>query len=269
MTETFKLNIGNAEFAVERAGKGKSLIFLHAGVADRRMWHYQIAKLSDSYQTIAYSRRGFGETITADEAFSHVEDLRKLLDKLGISTVSLVGCSQGGRIAIDFTLAYPQRVNKLVLISTAVSGAPEPETFAPEIQVRMDALEEAEEINDLASVNQIEANLWLEGATSSEGRVSGTLRKLFLDMNGIALRIPELIQEIEPNNAYERLSELLLPVLVIWGELDFPHIKERCQYIVDTIADAMGEEIPGTAHLPNLEKPKIINKLLRDCLGYE
>ncbi|MGB3761153.1 MAG: alpha/beta hydrolase [Rivularia sp. (in: cyanobacteria)] len=267
MTETFKLNIGSAEFAVERAGKGKPLIFLHAGVVDRRMWRYQIAKLSDSYQRVAYSRRGFDETITADEAFSHVEDLRKILDKLEISTVSLVGCSQGGRIAIDFTLAYPQRVNKLVLISTAVSGAPEPETFAPEIQVRMDALEEAEEINDLASVNEIEANLWLDGATSAKGRVSRALRELFLDMNGIALRMPELTQEIEPNNAYGRLAQLSLPVFVIWGELDFEHIKERCKYIVDTIPDACGEEIPGTAHLPNLEKPEIINKLLGEFLN--
>ncbi|MEO1373402.1 MAG: hypothetical protein AAFW70_03565 [Cyanobacteria bacterium J06635_10] len=51
------------------------------------------------------------------------------------------------------------------------------------------------------------------------------------------------------------------------GELDFPHIKQRCEYLVKTIPDAWGEEIPGTAHLPNLEQPHIINKLLRDFLG--
>ena len=93
-------------------------------------------------------------------------------------------------------------------------------------------------LNDLARVNAIEANLWLDGATSSQGRVSGALRELFLDMNGIALRMPELTQEIQSNNAYESLSDLLLPVLVIWGELDFPHIKQRSKYIVDTIPDA-------------------------------
>jgi pimeloyl-ACP methyl ester carboxylesterase len=260
MTETFKLNIGSAELACDRSGKGKPLIFLHAGVGDRRMWRYQMVDLSDSYQVVACDRRGFGETITADKAFSQVEDLRKLLDKLRISTVSLVGCSQGGRIAIDFTLTYPQRVTKLILISSAVSGA-------PEIQPRFDALEEAEEINDLARVNAIEANLWLDGATSAKGRVSGAVRELFLDMNGIALRMPELTQEIEPSNAYERLTELSLPVLVIWGELDFPYIKQRCKYIVDTIPNAKGEEILNTAHLPNLEKPEIINKLLGDFLA--
>jgi len=263
MTETFQLKIGNAELAVERSGEGKPLIFLHAGVADTRMWQYQIAELRDSYQAVAYDRRGFGETKTVDEAFSNIEDLREVLDQLGISTVSLVGCSQGGRVAIDFTFTYPQRVTSLVLISPAVSGNPAPEVFATEIQARIDALDEAEETNDLTRVNQIEANLWLDGATSPHGRVSGALRELFLDMNGIALEMPELTQEIEPSNAYERLSDLSLPVLVIWGELDFPHIKQRCQYIVNTISTARGKEIPGTAHLPNLEKPEIINKLLQ------
>lgn len=266
MTEPFKLKIGQAELAGERSGRGKPLIFLHAGVADKRMWRHQIAELSDSYQAIAYDRRGFGETITADEAFSHVEDLRAVLDQLKIAPVSCIGCSQGGRIAIDFTLAYPQRVTALVLLAPAVSGAPVPETFTPDIQARIAALDEADEADDLERVNAIEANLWLDGPSSPAGRVGGALRDLFLDMNGIALRMPGLTQEIEPAPAYERLADLSLPVLVIWGELDFPHVKECCRYLVDTIPSAGGKEIPGTAHLLNLEQPETINELLRDFL---
>jgi len=266
MTESFIVKIGNAQLAGERSGQGKSLIFLHAGVADKRMWRHQIAALSDSYQAVAYDRRGFGETIATDEAFSHVEDLRAGLDQLEIATVSFVGCSQGGRVAIDFTLAYPQRVTALVVIAPAVSGAPAPETFTPDIQARIAALDEAEEANDLERVNAIEANLWLDGPSSPVGRVGGALRDLFLDMNGIALGMPDLMNEIEPAPAYERLAELSLPVLVIWGDLDFPHVKERCRYLVDTIPSARGKEIPGTAHLLNLEQPEMINELLRDFL---
>ncbi|MEO1400659.1 MAG: alpha/beta fold hydrolase [Cyanobacteria bacterium J06635_1] len=115
------------------------MLLLHAGVADRHMWRHQIADLSDQYHTIAYDRRGFGETIAPDEAFSHVEDLREVLEHLGISAVALIGCSQGERIAIDFALTYPQRVTALGLIAPAVSGAPAPEDFPTEIQTRMDA----------------------------------------------------------------------------------------------------------------------------------
>ena len=267
MVEELKFEIGSAQLAGERSGEGKLLIFLHAGVADKRMWRYQIAELSDRYQTVAYDRRGFGATITTDEAFSHVEDLKEVLNQLDSSSVSLIGCSQGGRIALDFALAYPQRVNMIVLISPAVSGAPAPETVPTDIELRLKALDEAEEANDLDRVNAIEANLWLDGPTSPTGRVDDELRDLFLDMNSIALRMPELTKELEPPSAYERVSDLRLPALVIWGELDFPHIKERCRQLVDSMSAAAGREIIGTAHLPNLEQPDRINELLRDFLG--
>jgi pimeloyl-ACP methyl ester carboxylesterase len=224
MAETVQFEIGAAQLVGERAGAGQTVLFLHAGVADRRMWRAQIAELSDHYQTVAYDRRGFGATRTADEAFSHVEDLRAVLDQLGSSTVALVGCSQGGRIAIDFTLAYPQRVNRLVLIAPAISGAPAPEAFPENIQVRLDALDEAEAANDLERINMLEANLWLDGPASPAGRVAGELRDLFLDMNGIALGMPPLTQELEPAAAYARLSDLRAPVLVIWGNWIF-HIS--------------------------------------------
>ena len=266
MTETVYFEIGSAKVVGERAGAGQLLVFLHAGVADRRMWRAQIAEHSDHYQAVAYDRRGFGATRSADEVFSHVEDLRAVLDQLSSSSVALVGCSQGGRIAIDFALAYPQRVNRLVLIAPAISGAPAPETFPDDIQVQLEALDEAEAANDLGRVNALEANLWLDGPTSPSGRVAGEVRDLFLDMNETALRAPALTQELESPAAYARVSELTSPVLVIWGELDFPHIKERCRRLVGTIAAAKGIELPGAAHLPSLEQPAMINKLLREFL---
>ena len=267
MTQIFKAKAGNAQLMGEHTGEGHSLVLLHAGVADRRMWRGQIADLSDSYHVIAYDRRGFGETTTPDEAFAHLEDLGRVLEQQGITKVSLIGCSQGGRIAIDFTLAHPQIVTKLVLIAPAISGAPTPEVFSTDIQKHIVALEEAEVANDIARVNEIEAHLWLDGPTSPDRRVEGELRELFLDMNGIALRMPELTQEIEPLSAYERVADVRVPTLVISGELDFPSIREHGQYLVDRIPSAKGVDIQSTAHLPNFEKPQVVNKLLRDFLS--
>ncbi|MDJ0754547.1 MAG: alpha/beta hydrolase [Ardenticatenaceae bacterium] len=266
MTEHIIFEIGGARVFSERSGEGETVVFLHAGVADRRMWRDQMAAFSGRYETVAYDRRGFGKTVTEDEPFSHVQDLRAVLDQLGRSTASLVGCSQGGRIALDFALAYPERVRKLVLIATAISGAPPPETIPAEIEERLIELDEADTAGDLKRLNELEARLWLDGPTSVTGRVKGELRDLFLDMNGIALRLPELTQEIEPVSAYERLAEVQIPVLVIWGALDFPHLRERCQHLVEKIPAAEGAEIPDTAHLPNLEQPEIVNRLLADFL---
>ena len=266
MTEKFQIQIGSAHLAGEHGGQGESMIFLHAGVADRRMWQDQMAEFCHTHQVIAYDRRGFGETTAEDELFSHVEDLRAILDHFGIAAATLIGCSQGGRIAIDFALAYPQQVNRLVLLAPAISGAPALETIQPEIEALLVALDEAEEADDLVLVNEIEAHLWLDGPTSPAGRVQGPLRELFLDMNGIALGMDDLDLEIEPDAAYDRLIELESPTLVIWGSLDFPHVQERCRRLVDVVRDVRGEEIPGVAHLVNLEQPKRVNELLHDFL---
>lgn len=267
MPEKFTVIIGQAKLCGEKNGEGEPLIFLHAGVADRRMWRSQMAELGDNFLTVAYDRRGFGETETADEAFSHAEDLRALLDQLNISKASLAGCSQGGRVAIDFALAYPQRIGKVVLIASAVSGAPAPTSLPPGVEALENELDEAEEAGDLQRVNEIEAQFWLDGPTSPAGRVAGGVRDLFLDMNGIALAMPDLEQEIEPASAYERLSDLSMPVLVLWGDLDFPHLQQRCRYLAKIIPGARGGEIPGTAHLPNLEQPDAVNELLCSFLG--
>ena len=266
MSNVFKIKIDSALINGEQNGSGKPVVFLHAGVADRRMWRPQIDVLQNTHHTVAYDMRGFGETTSPDEPYTNVQDLKQLLEQLELQKVILVGCSQGGRLAIDFSLAYPDQVEKLVLIAPAVSGAPAPETFPAVIEKKLDALDEADENDDLDQINEIEAQLWLDGPASEAGRVSGPLRDLFLDMNGIALNMPDLDQEIDPPSAYEQVSQLTQPTLVLWGDLDFPHVQDRCRYLVDSIPNATGQEISGTAHLPNLEQPELVNQLLADFI---
>jgi len=267
MSEVFNIKVGQANIAGESHGVGNGIVFLHAGVADRRMWKPQIDKFKANSRVVAYDRRGFGQTTAPDEPFSNTQDLENVLDDLGLDKVTLVGGSQGGRNAIDFALAFPERVSNLVLIAPAVSGAPPPDSYPAEILALGDRLDEAEEADDLDRVNEIEAQMWLDGPMSQAGRVSGPLRDLFLDMNGIALKMPDLDQEIEPDTAYERVNELTVPTLVLWGDLDFPHIQDRCHYLVESIPAATGQPITGTAHLPNLEEPELVNSLIRKFLN--
>lgn len=267
MSREFTINSGGAQLHGQETGQGTAIVFLHAGVADRRMWSAQMAALGDTHRAVAFDMRGFGQTTTADESFSRVEDLRAVLDRLGIEQAALVGCSQGGLVALDFALAYPQRVTALMLIAPAVSGAPPPEGFPPELEGRLEALDAADEAGDLQTVNELEACLWLDGPLEHASRVGGAARELFLDMNGIALAHPPLTQERKTESpAYGRLPELDLPLLVLWGDLDFPHIRARCEEIVARVRGAQGAVIPGTAHLPNMEEPAIVNHLLRSFL---
>ncbi len=263
---TFALAAGRAQLCVCEAGSGEGLVCLHAGVADRRMWLAQQQALQDRWRVVAYDRRGFGQTHGAPETFSHVGDLIALLDGLRLERAVLMGCSQGGRIAIDTALDHPQRVRALVLVAAAISGAPAIGEFSPALQARVDALEAAEARGDIDAVNELEAQFWLDGPDQPTGRVGGAVRELFLSMNGIALRAPSPGEALEPASAWDRLHELRVPTLAVWGAFDFQHLQGSMARLVAQVPGAVGERIEGTAHLPNLEQPGRFEVVVRRFL---
>ncbi|MBE0612722.1 MAG: alpha/beta fold hydrolase [Burkholderiales bacterium] len=87
------------------------------------MWRFQVSELSKHYRVICYDNRGAGRTSAPDTPYSMAgmaEDLAALMDQLRIDSAHLVGWSMGGVIAQAFAVARPERVRKLVLISTFV-----------------------------------------------------------------------------------------------------------------------------------------------------
>ena len=181
----------------------------------------------------------------------------------------LVGSSAGGRVALDATLTFPERVAGLVLLAPAIGGAPGIEAD-PETE-RLDALIDAAiESGDLDEANRLEAWLWLDGPAGPEGRVGGPVRDLFLDMNAIALRSEAESAGGNGNDdidAWSRLGEIRVPVTVAWGELDIDMLNQRCQQIVDRLPSATGRALPEVAHLPYLEDPELIADLIRRAVA--
>ncbi|MGH2399453.1 MAG: alpha/beta fold hydrolase, partial [bacterium] len=95
-SDTGFLSVPGAQLYYEVAGAGDSLVFIHAGVADSRMWDEQFAVFSQRHRVVRYDTRGFGRSKTEDVEFSNHEDLRDLLDHLEIEKASLVGASRAG-----------------------------------------------------------------------------------------------------------------------------------------------------------------------------
>jgi pimeloyl-ACP methyl ester carboxylesterase len=254
--------VDGATLAAKAMGEGPPVAFLHANVADSRMWQGQMEAVATIARAIAHDRRGFGGTRAGRAPFSPVSDLLAVLDALGgTGPAILVGCSQGGRIAIEAALRHPDRVRGLVLVAPSVGGAPEP-VHPPAIASLLAAQAAAEREGDLDRVNAIKARLWLDGPLAGEGRVAGAVRDLFLDMNGIALRSLPAAPSLDAAPAWHRLAELRVPALVVWGDLDFPHIQDRCRHMVAAMPDARGAVLAGTAHLPGLEQPAALTALL-------
>lgn len=227
-----------------------------------------IPELSRSASVYAYDRRGFGESLAGDKPFTHLEDLEELMNQLDIESAWLVGSSAGGKLALNAALEMPHRVEGLVLVSTAVSGAPPWDDADVDRQTEEidELITQADERGDLEEVNRWEVRLWLDGPREYEGRVSGPVRKLVTEMNAIALSnfIPESVDQAA--GAWSRLGELSMPVSVSCGKLDATHIIRRNQVIAARIPGARYTALDGVAHLPYLENSSAISSLILEFL---
>lgn len=250
--------IGNATIHYEVVGQGSPLVLLHAGIADSRMWAGQLESFSQRYQVITYDMRGFGQTVPVPESYSQHEDLAALLAQLGIEKATLVGCSNGGRIAINFALAYPERTTALVLVNPAVEGFKFSGT-PPAITAQIDA---AGDEGDLDTVAELEVQLWVDGLYRQPDQVDPAIRDLVRQMNRHALindlnPIGEEADFLPP--AVDRLAELALPILLVTGELDTPASLERAALIQQHAPQVRPVVMTNTAHLPNMERPAEFN----------
>ena len=260
---------GDWSLAATSCGQDPRLVFLHPGVGDRRCWRDVMAILASHHSGVAYDRRGFGDTPPANAPFANTDDLHAVLDACAARPAVLVGNSQGGRIAIDFALMHPERVERLVLIAPAISGAPDPDWDAELGHELVEAIEAAEEREDLDAVNRFEALIWLDGPAALEGRIGGPVRELFLAMNLVALEHESAPGPIEPPSAYEHLERLAMPVLVIVGAFDLPYQRAGARALAERLPKARFVELAGVAHLPQLEAPDILASVISEFVSSE
>jgi pimeloyl-ACP methyl ester carboxylesterase len=210
--------------------------------------------LADRHRCVAYDARGFGETTyERQDGWSAVDDAVAVLDAAGVDKAVVVGCSMGGGTSVELALARRDRVKALVLIGTAVGGAPYPELTDSQtisLDARVDAAEEAEDWDEL---NRLEAWMWLDGPTSPEGRVSGPTRDLFLEMNGIALRATDPGDKAKREDAWQSADTIDVPTLILVGRLDVEDIQAIDEQLATQLPDARFVHLDGVAHLPHFE----------------
>ena len=256
--------INGARIHYERSGAGFPVVFLHAGVADSRMWEPQVAAFEKHFDVIRPDQRGFGGSDLPPSPWSPLGDVLALMDELALKPVHLVGCSMGSSLAIDFALDHPARVSKLVLVGPGVSGAEFGQKY-PELWADVQAADDA---HDMVALNEAEANLWLDGPRRRPGHVDKRLRDLFLDMNGISLKHDQerAPRQAPDSPAVDRLHEITAPMLVVVGDEDVPPVFDAVELLMEQVKGARKAVIHDAAHLPNLEHSEEFNRMVLDFL---
>ncbi len=247
---------------------GPTILALHPGVGDSRVWQWCARDWADAgCRVIAYDRRGFGSTDFVTEEHDDLVDLLTVSKATDARPAVVVGNSLGGGLALDLALAHPDQVTALVLIAPSPSGYRYDDwpTSAAEA-VQDDLVAAAEAAGDLDLVNRLEVRYWLDGVDQPEGRVTGRARDLMLEMNGRALRAGPTGASAERVEAWDRLAELSVPVMVVVGEHDLPGIRRQGAEIVDAIPSARLVSLADSAHCPSLDDPAALSRVVLDFL---
>jgi pimeloyl-ACP methyl ester carboxylesterase len=263
------------ELGPDRAQTGPPLIFVHGLAGSWPNWLEQLPVLADKHRVIALDLPGFGHSPMPSEQISisgYARLLDRLMDALGIDAAAVVGNSMGGFISAELAIAFPQRVERLVLVSAAGISTYDHRGAARTVPV----LRRAERIlaaytawmaskSDTVARRPRLRDATLNVVTRHPSRLPAALAAEQLRGSGK----PGFMQALEANLNYdfhERLREIACPTLIVWGEDD--------RLIAARDAKVFGELIPGsrvvmyadTGHMAMLERPAAFNALLEDFL---
>ena len=234
------------------------VLLLHAGIADRRMWAPQVDALRAAGHTpIAPDLPGFGAEPLVPPSVDHVTFAAEHLDEPG----AVVGCSFGGRVALELAGARPELVRALVLVAPGLAST----DWSEETQALFAEEEELVEAGDLAGAAEQQARMWLApDADESVRALTAAMTQRSYDQQ---LPVDGQVEATWPEPSAEtRLAEIRVPTLVVTGSGDRPELHAVADLLVGELPDVRAEMIEGAGHLPSLERPDELSRLLLDFL---
>jgi 3-oxoadipate enol-lactonase len=252
--------VNGTKLYYETAGKGPAVALVHGGLVDSRQWDDQMKEFAQHHRVVRYDLRGFGRSAAAPQPFSHIEDLRALMDFLKIKRATVVGLSLGGIIAADFALEHPERVERLVLVGAGLRGDKQPPD-EDAVKAYVAAIKgNAEEFVNVTMKSGLYATV-REG-TPAYSRLRQMMLENFKALSTLApgfLKYPVL-------PTIERLGQIKAPTLVIIGGEDTQSLKNVADTLAAGIPGARKLVIPGASHHPPVERPNEFNKAVLSFL---
>jgi pimeloyl-ACP methyl ester carboxylesterase len=235
------------------AGSGPTVILLHGLGGSSQVWQFNIAALAEKYHVVVPDQIGFGKSdkpLVNYRIRTYVDFLDQFCKQLGIERASLVGNSMGGWIATAFTAAFPDRVDKLVLVDAAGYAPPkdlDTRTFYglnPTTREGMKVLVAKVFYNKLfltdAAIDQAIATRLAAGDGYTINSITASIIRGedFLD---------------------DAVKTIKRPTLIIWGRQDGLVPLAEGEHFNKDIAGSKLVVFDQCGHMPNVEKPAEFN----------
>jgi len=252
-------------FYREYGSGDRYLIILHGlfGMSDN--WAGLARKFSETHHVIVPDARNHGRSPHSPD-FSlelMVDDLNELFDKLAIKNMSLLGHSMGGRVAMNYTLAFPERVNRLIVADMSLRKG----KLRPEHKAILGAL-------SLVNLSNKKSYAEIEKALSrfvkNKRRLQFVLKNIIRSDEGFIWKLnPRAIVKNMGNIMPELVSDIRFynPSLFIrGGESDFILEKDK-PAIFEHFPKAEIKTIEGASHWLHADNPELFTRYVMDFLN--
>jgi 3-oxoadipate enol-lactonase len=254
--------VNGITLAYDVQGDGPWLVLCHSLGMNRQMWFGQVPAFAQRYRVLTYDARGHGESTKAPGPYSFellADDLHRLLEAEGVSSVAVVGLSLGGNTAQAFTAAHPEMVRALVLSDTTA-------WYGPEGAANWEARRKDLEQNGLAGITDFQTTRWFTDAFRA---AHPDVVQRFADW----LRADDVASYMETQRALgagdlrEAIARITCPTLVVVGEEDYAtplamaqdlHARIRCSELL---------VIEEARHLSPVEQPDRFSAVVLDFLS--
>jgi pimeloyl-ACP methyl ester carboxylesterase len=258
------------------AGSGPPVVLIHGMVNSSRHWEEVALRLADRYTVIAPDLIGHGDSAAVRGDYSigaHAASIRDMLAVIGIDRATIVGHSLGGGVAMQFFYQFPQRTERLVLVSSGGLG----HEVSP--LLRSAALPGVSGLIGLLAHRRVLDALWelgkrLRARGHSKGvYVQAVVRALRpLEQPGARAAFLHTLRSVidvhgQRVSAVDRLYLLgSMPTLVVWGERDHTIPLEHGRAMHEAVPHSHFETLPRAAHFPHLEDPEGLARVLGEFI---
>ncbi|HVN06954.1 MAG TPA: alpha/beta hydrolase [Bryobacteraceae bacterium] len=259
------VEIYGQKIVYEEAGAGPDVILLHGLGADRASWRTTVPALTAKYHVYVPDQVGFGQSdkpLIDYRVGTLVDFLNAFCRKLGIAKATLAGNSMGGWVAMDFALAHPDKVDRLVLVDNAGysskrTGAPPP---SREVLRALNpaTVAQEEQLLSLVFYNKSFANEEFaeRGFALHLMKNDGYTIDRFIDS---LLRGEDMVDG--------KLGAIKASTLVVWGKEDLLVPLAAGKALAEDIHGAQLVVLDSCGHVPMVEQAAEFNSALLKFLG--